>query len=151
MSEEQYVIFRLLGEEYGINIMNVTEISPYQEIVKIPNVSDFIEGVINYRGQVIPIICLGKRFGLERQGTDSNTRIIVINLKDKQVGFVVDEASQTIKIDESQIDPASTIPASDHTKYIYGIGKVDERLIVLIDLEKVLTEEEIDEMEEIKE
>lgn len=150
MSEEQYVIFRLVGEEYGINIMNVTEISPYQEIVKIPNVPDFIEGVINYRGQVIPIICLGKRFGLDKQETDKNTRIIVINLKDKQIGFVVDEASQTMKIDETQIDPASTISASVHMKYIYGIGKVDNRLVVLIDLERVLTDEEMDEIEEIE-
>lgn len=149
MSEEQYVIFKISGEEYGINIMNVTEISPYEEIVKIPNVPDFVEGIINYRGHVIPIICLSKRFGIDRDKVDNNTRIIVINLKDKQIGFIVDEASQTIKIDESKIDPASSIPSIVDMKYINGVGKVDDRLIILMDLEKVLTDEEQEKIEEI--
>lgn len=149
MSEEQYVVFKLGEEEYAINIMNVTEISPYEPIVKIPNVPDFVEGIINYRGHVIPIICLRKRFGIEGDQIDNNTRIIVINLEDRQIGFIVDEASQTIKIDEDQVDPASSISASVDMKYIDGVGKVDNRLIILINLEKILTEEEREEIHEI--
>lgn len=151
MSEEQYVVFKLGNEEYAINIMNVTEISPYEEIAKIPNVPNFVEGIINYRGHVIPIICLRKRFGINADKIDNNTRIIVISLEDKQVGFIVDEASQTIKIDDEQIDPASSISASVDMKYINGVGKVDNRLIIIIDLEKVLTEEEREEIQEIEE
>ncbi len=151
MAEEQYVVFKLMDEEYGINIMNVSEISPYQEIAKIPNVPNFVEGIINYRGNVIPIISLGKKFGMDDTEVDNNTRIIVINIQDKQIGFIVDEASQTIKIDDSQIDPASSIPSSINMKYINGVGKVDNRLIILIDLEKVLTDEEREEIQEIHE
>ena len=90
MAEQQYVVFKLGKEEYGIDIMNVKEIGPYQESVKVPNTPDFIEGIINFRGKVIPIVNLGKRFNLKDNGITNDTRIIIINLKDKQVGFVVD-------------------------------------------------------------
>lgn len=142
MSENQYVVFKLGKEEYGIDIMNVREIVQHQESVKVPNAPRFIEGIINFRGKVIPIVCLKKRFGMEDKAVDTNTRIIVINLNDRQVGFLVDEASQTIRLDDSNIDPTPDIVAGVERRYITGVGKLDNRLIILIDLEKVLTEEE---------
>lgn len=142
MSENQYVVFKLGKEEYGIDIMNVREIVQYQESVKVPNSPDFIEGIINFRGKVIPIVCLKKRFGMKDRAIDANTRIIVINLNDKQIGFLVDEASQTVRLDDSNIDPTPDIIAGIERKYITGVGKPDNRLIILIDLEKVLTEDE---------
>lgn len=147
MSENQYVVFKLGEEEYGIDIMNVREIIQYQESVKVPNSPKFIEGIINFRGKVIPIVCLKKRFGMKDREVDANTRIIVINLKDKQVGFLVDEASQTVRLDDSNIDPTPDIIVGIERKYITGVGKLDNRLIILIDLEKVLTEDEKDEID----
>ncbi len=148
MTEKQYVVFKLGKEEYGIDIMNVKEIGPYKESVKVPNTPDFIEGIINYRGDVIPIINLIKRFNLEDRGVTDDTRIIVINLNEKQVGFVVDEASQTLRLDDKDIDPAPDIISSIDRRYINGVGKLDdERLLILIDLEMVLSEEEKEEIE----
>lgn len=140
MAENQYVIFKLCKEEFGIDIMNVREIVQYQESVKVPNSPNFVEGIINYRGKVIPIVCLKKKFGMESSIKDANTRIIVINLNDKQIGFLVDEASQTVRIDESNIDLTPDIITGVERKYITGVGKVGDRLIILIDLEKVLTD-----------
>lgn len=142
MSEKQYVIFKLSKEEYGIDIMNVREIVQYQESVKVPNSPAFIEGIINYRGKVIPIICLKKKFGMGNSMNDANTRIIVINLNDKQIGFLVDEASQTVRIDDSNIDPTPEVISGIERKYITGVGKIDNRLVILIDLEKVLTDDD---------
>src|SRR5690625_3677823 len=105
MAESQYVVFNLDSEEFGIDIMNVKEIIPYQESVNIPNAPEFIEGIINYRGNVIPIINLKKRFKLDDFNVTKDTRIIVINIEEKEIGFIVDEASQTIRLDDNQIDP----------------------------------------------
>lgn len=142
MAEKQYVVFMLGKEEYGIDIMNVREIVPHQACIKVPNAPSFISGIMNYRGTVIPIIDLKKRFNLSDSEVDGNTRIIVINLKEKQVGFIVDEASQTVRLQDNEIDPTPDIVAGVDRKYITGVGKLDSRLIILIDLEKVLTEEE---------
>lgn len=150
MAEKQYVVFRLDNEEYGIGIMNVREIIPYKESIKVPNTPDFIEGIINYRGNVTPIICLKKRFNISQRVEDGNTRIIVINIGDRQVGFIVDEASQTIKLDESEIDPAPSIVSSVEREYIDGVGKKEDRLIILIDLGKILTEGEREELKGIE-
>lgn len=151
MAEQQYVVFKLGKEEYGIDIMNVKEIGPYQESVKVPNTPDFIEGIINFRGKVIPIVNLEKRFNLKDNGITNDTRIIIINLKDKQVGFVVDEASQTVRLDDEDIDPAPDIISSVDRRYITGVGKLDEkRLLILIDLEKVLSDEEKNELAQME-
>ncbi len=147
MAENQYVVFKLDEEEFGIDIMNVKEIIPYQESMQVPNTPDFIEGIINYRGNVIPIINLKRRFKLGTQEITKDTRIIVITLENKEIGFIVDEASQTLRLEENQIDPAPDIISGVDRKYIIGVGKLDDRLLILLDLEMVLTDEEKDEIE----
>ena len=142
MAENQYVVFELGKEEYGIDIMNVKEIVPYQESVKIPNAPAFVKGIINFRGNVIPIVDLKKKFNLPESEIDSDTRIIVIYFEDKLIGFIVDEASQTLRLEDENIDPTPDVISSVDRRYITGVGKQDNRLIILIDLEKVLTEEE---------
>ncbi|MBE6083555.1 purine-binding chemotaxis protein CheW [Acidilutibacter cellobiosedens] len=151
MSENQYVVFKLGKEEYGIDIMNVKEIGSYKETVKVPNTPKFIDGIINYRGKVIPIINLKKRFNLENTEINADTRVIIINLNEKQIGFVVDEASQTVRLNDNEIDPAPDIISSIDRKYIIGVGKLsEERLIIIIDLEKVLNDSEKSEIEQMK-
>lgn len=151
MAENQYVVFKLNKGEFGIDIMNVKEISPYVESTHLPNTPKFMEGVINYRGNVIPTINLRKMFLLEEVEHDKDTRIIIINLNDKEVGFVVDEASQTVRLDDKDIDPAPDIASEIEKRYITGVGKLDEdRLLILIDLNRVLSNEEIQEIEELQ-
>lgn len=115
--------------------------------MKVPNSPSFVEGIINYRGKVIPIVCLKKKFSMENSIKDANTRIIVINLNDRQIGFLVDEASQTVRIDEANIDPTPDVITGVERKYITGVGKIDNRLIILIDLEKVLTDDDKEKIE----
>lgn len=151
MIENQYVVFNLDKGEFGIDIMNVKEIVPYEEAIPLPNIPDFAEGVINHRGNVIPIINLRKRFSLAATDVTKNTRIIVINLEDKEVGFVVDEVSQTIRLDSELIDPAPSITEGVEKKYITGLGKIDEkRLLIIIDLDKILSVEEKEEIKQLE-
>ncbi|NLV87759.1 MAG: purine-binding chemotaxis protein CheW [Tissierellia bacterium] len=151
MAENQYVVFKLGKSEFGIDIMNVKEIGPYEEAVSLPDTPSFIEGVINYRGKVIPVINLKKRLNLGEKNITKDTRIIVITLNEKEVGFIVDEASQTIRVSDEQIDPAPSFISGVDKRYISGVGKLDDkRLLILIDLEKVLTDDEIDEIEKLE-
>ena len=127
------------------------EIIPYQKSTQIPNSPNFIEGVINYRGIVIPIINLNKRFKLNTEEITGDTRIIVINIEEKEIGFVVDEASQTLRLEKEQIDPTPDIISDVDRRYITGVGKIDEsRLLILLDLEKVLTDREIEEIDTLE-
>ncbi|HAE92670.1 chemotaxis protein CheW [Tissierella praeacuta] len=151
MAENQYVVFKLGKGEFGIDIMNVKEISSYEEAISLPNTPSFIEGVINYRGNVIPIINLKKRLSLGEFEVTKDTRIIVINLDEKEIGFIVDEASQTLRVNNEQIDPAPSFISGVDKKYITGVGKLDEkRLLILIDLKKILSADEIEEIQKLE-
>ncbi len=151
MKEKQYVIFKLNKGEFGIDIMNVKEISPYEEATSLPDTPKFIEGVINYRGNVIPVINLRTKLSLGEKEPDKDTRIIIINLNKKEIGFVVDEASQTIRLEDEKIHEAPEIISGVDKKYITGVGKVDDkRLIILIDLEKILSVKEIQVIEDLE-
>ncbi|MFZ5968152.1 MAG: chemotaxis protein CheW [Bacillota bacterium] len=149
MAEKQYVIFRLDNEEYGVDIMNVKEISEFKESVKVPNTPKFVDGIINLRGDITPIINLKKRFNLAGSNANEDTRIIVINIQDRQVGFVVDEASQVIRISENDIEPAPEIVAGVDKKYITGVGKLKDRIVLLLDLEYILTDDEKEKIQNI--
>lgn len=148
--EKQYVIFKLGKEEYGVDIMNVKEISEFKESVKIPNTPKFIDGIINLRGDITPIINLKKRFDLDENGANSDTRIIVIHINNKQVGFVVDEASQVIRIREEDIEPAPDLVAGVDKRYITGVGKLENKIVLLLDLEYILTDDEKDKIQLIE-
>lgn len=151
MAENQYVVFKLGKGEFGIDIMNVKEIGPYEESISIPNTPDFIEGVINYRGNVIPIVNLKKRFLLGELEVTKDTRVIVISLGEKEIGFIVDGASETVRINDEQIDPPPSYIGGVDKKYITGVGKLDEkRLLILIDLEKILSPNEVEEIQELQ-
>ncbi len=149
MAENQYVIFKLGNEEYGVDIMKVKEISEFKESTKVPNTPYFVDGIINLRGEIIPIINLKKRFNIEGNNINSDTRIIVININDKNVGFVVDEASQVLRIDEKDIESAPEIIAGVDRQYINGVGKINEKIVILLDLEKILTDEEKEKLDEM--
>ncbi|MBU5675619.1 chemotaxis protein CheW [Alkaliphilus sp. MSJ-5] len=142
MSERQYVIFKLENEEYAVDIMNVKEISEYMECTKVPNSPNFIKGIINYRGNVVPVINLREKFDMLSASITPNTRIIIFGLNDKQVGLLVDDASQVLTIDDTKIEDAPNIIMGSDDKFISGIGKIENRMVIILDLENLLSEEE---------
>jgi purine-binding chemotaxis protein CheW len=136
--ELQLVAFKLHGEEYGMNILNVQEINRLLDITRVPKAPYFIEGVINLRGNVIPVLDLRKRFGLpERTNTDS-TRVIITKLEDSVVGMVVDAVSEVLRINDSSIEPPPSIMGNLDIEFIDGVGKMGDRLIILLNIPKVM-------------
>ncbi len=138
----QLVSFKLGDEEFGVDIMQVQEIIRMQNITSVPNAPDFVEGVINLRGRVIPIIDLRKRFGLEQKDHDKATRIIVVKVDEITVGLVVDEVSEVLRIPKETVEPPPPIVAGVESEYISGVGKLEDRLLILLDLSKTLSKEE---------
>jgi purine-binding chemotaxis protein CheW len=138
----QLVSFKLREEEFGVNILQVQEIIRMQEITNVPNAPDFVEGVINLRGRVIPIVDLRKRFGLEAKEHSKATRIIVVMIDQVTVGLIVDEVSEVLRIPEDTVEPPPPIVAGIEADYIKGVGKLEDRLLILLDLNKILSQEE---------
>ncbi len=142
MATLQQVVFKLDKEEYGLDIMKVNGIEKYQEVVKIPNSPDYIEGMINLRGEVLPIFSLRKKFALEGKDTDEETKIIVAYTKDIKVGFVVDSVQEILQIQEEDVEVAPAIVTGIDRKYIKSIAKVGDRMVTLIDIDLIVTDEE---------
>ncbi len=140
--EEQLVVFRLQREHYGVPIESVREIIRWQEVTQLPHTSDYVVGVINLRGTVIPVIDLGMRFGMGGSEATSETRIVVVEMASHLVGMVVDSVSEVLRLSTGAIEPPSAIAASVGVDFLRGVGKTGDRLIVLLDLDKVLGSEE---------
>jgi len=143
----QVVSFRLGSEEYGVDIAQVQEINRMVAITHVPRAPQFMEGVINLRGQLIPIIDLRARFGMPRAEHTKNTRIVVTEIGSKRVGMVVDSVSEVLRLPVEQIEAAPDMIAGVDTEYIRGVGKIEHRLIILLDLAKIITGSEKRELE----
>ncbi len=144
MNEElQLVVFRLASEEYGLPIEKVHEINRLTPITKLPQTPSFMEGVTNLRGKIIPVFDLRKRFQLSEIENGDDTRIIIVAVKNQVVGIIVDAVSEVLKLPASAIEPPPPAFVLD-SQYIHGVGKVDDRLLILLDMDKILnTQEEI--------
>ncbi|RPF55974.1 chemotaxis protein CheW [Aquisalibacillus elongatus] len=138
----KHIVFKLDTEYYGIPVESVGSIERVQKITRVPNTKPYMKGVMNLRGIITPIIDLRKKFGLESIDFDDQTRILIVQLQDMTVGFIVDEANDVIDLGSSTIEPPPEAFNSTHVDYIKGVTKENNRLIVLLDLEKVLHEEE---------
>jgi purine-binding chemotaxis protein CheW len=148
MSETiQVVSFKLGSEEYGVDIAQVQEINRMVAVTHVPRAPVFMEGVINLRGQLIPIIDLRTRFGMPRAEHTKNTRIVVTEIGSKRVGMVVDSVSEVLRLPVDQIEAAPDMITGVDTEYIRGVGKIEERLIILLDLAKIITGSEKRELE----
>ena len=143
---EQLVVFRLANEFYGVDIGAVNTIIRMQEITGIPQTPSFVEGVINLRGSIIPVIDLRKRFGLPVEETTKASRIVVVESAGQMIGMVVDAVAETLRLPADAIEPPSPVIASVDAEYLRGVGKQDNRLVILLDLERVLTTRELDSM-----
>ncbi len=142
MKEKQLVVFRLHNEEFGVEITDVREIVKMGHITRLPHVADYIEGVTNLRGEVIPVISLRKRFGLEPQVDNPDTRIIMVEVNASMVGFIVDSVTETLRLSEDAIDPPPSNVAGLKADYLAGVGKLADRLLILLEVDKILTSEE---------
>ncbi|MBE9504258.1 MAG: chemotaxis protein CheW [Proteobacteria bacterium] len=138
----QLVNFNLGKEEFAVDILKIQEINRVVEITRVPKSPDFVEGVINLRGKVIPIIDLRKRFGLEVTGLTKETRIIVVDIDNKVVGLIVDAVSEVLRLPVGTVEPPPPMVAGIDSEYIYGVGKLEDRLLILLDINKFLTTKE---------
>jgi purine-binding chemotaxis protein CheW len=145
--QDQHLTFQLSGEEMALPVMNVREILRYGKINKMPMLPDFIEGVINLRGHVVPVINLAVKFGLERNEIDKRTCIIIMEFdagsSTVQMGIVIEEVLQVVEIPASEIEPRPSLGANIDTKFIKGMARMEENFIVILDISKVLSMEEI--------
>ncbi|QEH31783.1 Chemotaxis protein CheW [Aquisphaera giovannonii] len=139
----QLVGFRLDEEDYAIAITKIQEIILMKPITRLPEVPGFIEGLINLRGSVIPIVNLRKRFGLPARDIDDETRTIVVNVHDKTVGVVVDAVTQVMRINRDQVQPPPLGVLAVSQRYLAGLAKLDDRLLIILDIEKLFEADEL--------
>lgn len=144
--EIQLVVFTLKGTntvcEYGVPITKVQEIIPMTAPTRLPQAPNFVEGIINLRGRIIPIIDLKKRFEMGSSEITNETRSVVVEVEGHTVGIIVDEVSEVLRLPVDNIEPAPTIIGGIAAEYLTGVGKVDDRLLILLDMDKILNEGE---------
>jgi len=134
----QFVTFTLNNEQYAVDILNVQEINRITEITKVPNSPDYVEGVINLRGKVIPVINLRKKFCFEEKLKDDTSRIIIMEINGITNGLIVDSVSEVLRVPSSIVEPPPPMSSDLSSKFIKGIAKMNDRLIILIDIDKLI-------------
>jgi purine-binding chemotaxis protein CheW len=147
---EQMVTFNLGHEAFGVNILQVQEINRMVEITAVPKSESYVEGIINLRGKVIPIIDLRKKFGLNEREHDNHTRIIVVDVNGETVGLVVDSVSEVLRVSSESLDDSPKLVAGSNAEggadYIKAIAKLEDRLLIYLDLDKIITSSKLPEM-----
>ncbi len=138
-SANEYLTFKLGTEEYGIDILKVQEIRGYDAVTRIANAPEFIKGVVNLRGTIVPIVDMRIKFGLGDPEYNQFTVVIILNVGRRVVGIVVDSVSDVIMLGAEQIKPAPEFSSDFDTQYIVGLGTVDDRMLILMDIEKLVT------------
>ncbi|MGR5067057.1 MULTISPECIES: chemotaxis protein CheW [Vibrio] len=142
----QWVTFQLEEETYGINVMQVREVLRYTEIAPVPGAPDYVLGIINLRGNVVTVIDTRSRFGLMEGEVTDNTRIIVIESERQVIGILVDSVAEVVYLRSSEIDTTPSVGTDESAKFIQGVSNRDGKLLILVDLNKLLSDDEWDEM-----
>jgi purine-binding chemotaxis protein CheW len=145
MADKQYIVFKLNGEKFAANINQIASITEFASITSLPNAPAYVEGLLNLRGDIIPVINLKKRFKMAYEGID-NQRILIARKGDLQIGFLVDDASQSMTVGEKNVLPPPMIAIRKDNRYISEVAVHQDELIIIVDLERVLTDDEIDEI-----
>jgi purine-binding chemotaxis protein CheW len=142
----KYLTFRLANENYGLEILKVQEIIGILKVTRVPKMPEFVRGIVNLRGKLIPVIDMRSKFGLQMQEDTEKTCIIVVQFGHKEqmltIGVIVDSVSEVLNIKEDQLEPSPSIGSTVETDFILSIGKVGEKVIILLDIDRVLTGEE---------
>ncbi|MFD2044945.1 chemotaxis protein CheW [Ornithinibacillus salinisoli] len=145
------IVFTLKEQRFGVNVQQVLSIEKLQEITKVPRTSDFIKGVINLRGETIPIIDLKERLHITETEMTNENRILIVNVEDVQVGLIVDSATDVIDIATELVEPAPKMIGGVHEVYLKGVAKLENELLILLDLEQIIDLEETTEVKEVVE
>ncbi|UFU01046.1 chemotaxis protein CheW [Radiobacillus kanasensis] len=148
--EFKAIVFQLQNEEYAIPVQQVGSIERIEHITRVPQTEEFVKGVINLRGVITPIIDLRKRFGMDEAEFTDSTRIIIVYMNDLEVGLIVDAAYDVIDIPTEQIEPTPEVIGTVNVDYIEGVAKIDSRLLILLNMERVLASDEIDQLKSIE-
>lgn len=149
-TERKVIVFQLKDEEFAVTVQQVGAIERMLPITRVPQTASFVKGVINLRGVVTPVIDLRDRFDIEEVDYSDQTRIIIIHLDDMEVGLIVDQANDVIDIPENIIEPAPEVVGTIDVDYIEGIAKLEDRLLLLLDLKQVLSIDEVNEIRQMK-
>ena len=142
----QWVTYRLDEETYGVNVMQVQEVLRYTEIAPVPGAPDYVLGIINLRGNVVTVIDTRSRFGLPSAQTTDNSRIVIIESEEQVVGILVDSVAEVVYLRSSEIDSAPNVGTEESAKFIQGVSNQKGELLILVDLNKLLSDDEWDEM-----
>lgn len=145
----QWVTFRLQEETYGINVMQVQEVLRYTEIAPVPGSPDYVLGIINLRGNVVTVIDTRARFGLPASEVSDNTRIVIIEAEKQVIGILVDSVAEVVYLKQSEIDTAPNVGTDESARFIQGVANREGELLILVDLNKLLSDEEWDEISSI--
>ena len=148
-TEVQMVAFKLENEEFAVDIHQVREVLKMTQVTPLPQSAHYIEGVINLRGEVIPVVDLRKRFELSGNKCNDQTRIIIVEIMDNDVGLIVDSVTEVLRFPSTAIQAPPTRIAGTRTDLIRGVGKIEHRLLIILDIEKILSTEEIIALDEI--
>ena len=138
MEDVQVAAFKLLKEEYGVNILNVQEIKVLTDITRVPFAPDYIKGVINLRGSVLPVIDLKRRIGLEDAPYTDATRIIIMKIGEFSIGMIVDAVTEVLTISGRDINPAKDVSDSTSNRFVSSIGNIDARLLIMLTLDEIV-------------
>ncbi len=149
LDELQLVVFSLGKEEFGVDITQVREILKVPRITDVPNSPEFIEGVINLRGQITTIMDLRKRLGVGIGEIDDDARIIIIEVEDMAMGMIVNSVTEVLHMSTKDVDPAPSISSDVETEYISGVGKLKDRLLILLDVAKILSKGEVEQVKKM--
>jgi purine-binding chemotaxis protein CheW len=136
----QIVTFQVGNETFGLDILKVHEIIRFQPLTRVPNLPEYVEGVLNLRGKIIPVVSLRQRMGLESREKDVSTKIVVANVKSEVWGLVVDSVSEVLRISNATVDPTPRVGEAAH-KYVSGVGKLNDRILLLLDVDELLSDE----------
>jgi purine-binding chemotaxis protein CheW len=145
----QWVTFRLAGETYGVNVMQVQEVLRHSEIAPVPGAPTYVLGIINLRGNVVTVIDTRHRFGLEPGEVTENTRIVIIEADNHVIGILVDSVAEVVYLRQSEIETAPNVGNDESAKFIQGVCHKNEELLILIELDKLLTNSEWAEVEDV--
>ncbi|CAM3749870.1 chemotaxis protein CheW [Alkalicoccus chagannorensis] len=148
--DKKVIVFQLKDEEYGVEVEQVRSIERVQHITRVPSTPVFVEGVINLRGVVTPIIDLRQRFSIDKADHTETTRVIIVSVGHMDVGLIVDAANDVIDIPGNSIEPPPEVVGGVEADYIRGVAKLDKRLLILLNLEKVLNPKEIEEVQHME-
>ena len=140
---EEFLTFALGGEEYGVDILKVQEIRGYDTVTRLPDAPDYIKGVVNLRGTIVPVIDMRLKFRMADAAYTALTVMIVLNVADRVIGMVVDSVSDVVRLPAEQVRPAPEFGGGIDRQYLTGIGTLDERMLILLDIERLMTSTEM--------